>query len=360
MKKYKILVINVGSTSTKTAVFEDGTCLYEQNLPVAREELAKCKDVFDQYGIRRKTIEDYVDSLGMKMSDFDFIASRGTGGGKQQAGAYVIDEAYLQQCHDFNATAPHPLNVGPSIAFDLAVENGVQAYVYDTEGVYEYNEYAELSGNKEWPGTIGCHTLNAKAVARKAAAELGGRYEDYNFVICHLGGGITTSIHEHGRILDSTADAYAPERSGSVPMISVIDFIKLCYSGKYSIGEMLKKEYGQGGLVSYLGTSDLVEIERRIDDGDREAEYYLNGMIYQLAKDIAAMSMVVYNRVDRIILTGGAAHSKCLVDRLTKYAETIAPVMVYPGSYEMEALAAGTLRAVKGEEPCRKFVKEVR
>lgn len=350
-KSYKSLGMNLGSTSTKVAIYQDETKICEEGIDVPRESLAGIKsDVFEQYDLRRNAIEDYVASKGLTISDFDFICCRGVAGGDQKAGCYLIDEAFVAMSVEESKGNAHPSYIGPSIAYDLAKDNGIKAYVYDSEGINEYNAFSRMSGHAEWPTVPGCHMLSAKAACRKAAGELGGKYEDYNFVVCHLGGGTTTSVHEHGKTVDATGDAFSPERAGCVPMLAIPNFLSVCFSGKYTQFEMGREIIGRGGLVSYIGTSDLIEVEKRIADGDEEAALYYDGMVYQLARDVAMMASAVDFEVDYIIFTGGMAHSKKLVAQLTKKVEKLAPVMVFPGSLEMESLACGTLRAVRGEE----------
>jgi len=115
---------------------------------------------------------------------------------------------------------------------------------------------------------------------------------------------------------------------------------------------------GNGGLVAYLGTSDIVEIEKRIDSGDRQAELYFNAMIYQIAKDIGGMAPVMDGDVDRIILTGEIAHSKRLTGSLIKRVGFIAPVEVVPGAVEIDALVQGVLRILRNEEELRDYDTE--
>ena len=184
---------------------------------------------------------------------------------------------------------------------------------------------------------------------------MGGAYGDFNFVVAHLGGGITVCAHEKGKIIDCIINAYSPERSGALPMIA---FTKACFSGKYTLDEMMKKQMGRGGLMAYLGTSDIQEIERRISAGDAEAEFYFEGMVYQIAKDIGAMAATMNGEVDRVVLTGEIARSRRLTESLTKRVRFIAPVEIVPGTYEMEALTLGVLRILTGQEAARDYDTE--
>ena len=347
-KIYKILVINPGSTSTKLAYYENEKQVIENNLTISSEEMKKFKGIFDQLEMRQSSINEFLREIGVKKEDLHAIAARGPGGGNFKGGAYLVTPDIIEHCHKY--MTPHASSLAPVLAYNMAQELGINSYIYDAEGVNEFNEYATLSGLKEFPVDAGSHTLAQKAAARKTAEKLGGKYEDFNFVVAHLGGGLSIAVHDHGKLVDSNSDAYSPERMGGMPMTGMIRFTKACFSGKYTENQLLKMQMGGGGLVSYLGTSDLREVEKRINAGDKEAEYYFRGMLYQISKEIAAMSNILIGKVDRIVLTGGMVYSKMLTELLIKRVSYIAPVEILPGSFEMESLAHGIIRVLKGEE----------
>jgi len=347
-KKHKILVINPGSTSTKLAYFEDETCVVEKNLDIRPEQIRGFKEIFDQYPLRFKQVEDFTAELGMKLSDFDIVAARGGGGGHLKSGGYIINQALVDHCHEYET--PHASSLAACIAYELMQKYGIAGYIYDGEGVDEFNEYAKLSGWREFPINPGGHILNSKAAARKYAEMCGRPYEDMNVVVCHMGGGCNTTAHKHGRIIDSTSDAFAPERSGGMPMMGMINFIRQCFSGKYSCGDVIGMCMGGGGLAGYLGTSDMREVERRIQEGDDNAALTFCAMIYWLCKDIAAMASTMDFEIDGIVLTGGLAKSKKVVEEVSRKIRRLGPVAVLPGALEMEALAAGALRCYQGKE----------
>lgn len=346
---YRILAINLGSTSTKLAIYENAALISEANIDISQSELKRYKTIPDQYDARRKSVDDFLENERVEPGSIDVIAARGCGGGNQQSGAYIIDEAYIKLCRTNNI--PHITSLCPILAYDLARRLRVDAYVYDADGVNEREPITLLTGIKTLPCGTGSHTLNAKAVARKAAEAIGKRYEDATAVVCHMGGGVSTSCHFKGRLIDSTYDSFSPERVGGMPGSAMLKFVRLCFSGVYTENEIRNMLMGQGGLVSYLGTSDVREVQKRIGNGDSEAEFIFNGMIFNLAKDIAAISSGVCFDVDVIALTGGLAYSDMLVERLSRRIAKIAPIKRFPGSYEMEALVTGVLRIVRGEEP---------
>lgn len=356
-KKYRIFVINPGSTSTKLALYKDKECVFEKNVDIDPSLIRGCKTVFEQHELRMNSILEFMRDNGVDMDSIDCFASRGCGGGNQKAGAYLIDEAYMNLCRTNGI--PHISNLSPILAYELAQKAGKKAYVYDAEGVNERDPLTLLSGLKEVKMNSGSHVLNAKIVARKAAEKIRKKYENATIIVCHMGGGVSASCHKNGRLIDSTYDSYAPERAGGIPASASLNFVKLCFSGQYTEQEVKKMLMGRGGLISYLGISDLREVEKRIDNGDKEAEFYYNGMILGLAKDVASVSATVDMKVDAIALTGGMANSKKLTEALTKRVGRIAEVLVFPGSYEMENLAEGVLRVLKGEEGYHLYGTEV-
>ena len=353
-KTFRIFVINPGSTSTKLALYENESCVLEENADIDPALIRQCKTVFDQYELRMNSILEFMRVNGIELDGIDCFAARGCGGGNQKAGAYLIDEAYMNLCRTNGI--PHISNLSPILAHELAKRAGKpvllpddvvpragkQAFVYDAEGVNERDPLTLLSGLREVKMNSGSHVLNAKIVARKAAEKLGMDYGKATVVVCHMGGGVSSSCHKNGRLIDSTYDSYAPERAGGIPASAALNFVNLCFSGQYTAADIKKLLMGKGGLVSYLGVSDLREVERRIGSGDEEAKFYFDGMVLGLAK--AGMN------VDAIALTGGMANSKRLTAELSTRVGKIAKVFVFPGSYEMESLATGTLRVLRGEE----------
>jgi butyrate kinase len=203
------------------------------------------------------------------------------------------------------------------------------------------------------------HALNQRAIAHRFAQEIGKRYEDLNLIICHLGGGISVAAHDHGRAVDANnaldgEGPFSPERAGSLP---ASDLIRLCFSGKYTEKQLLKRIAGKAGLNAHLGTANVMEIEQRIRDyGDTRAELILNAMIYHVAKNICGLGAVLYGKVDAILLTGGIARSEYVVSRLRQRIEFMAPVYCFPGEDELEALALNALAVVRGQREAKEYM----
>lgn len=348
----KILVINTGSTSTKVAIFEDDRRICQQDIDHPAQELKKFDSPLDQREMRTAAVRDFLRQQGIQPHTLSAVAARGGSYAVLEAGAYEVDQPFLDMVQASRRTPGASWN-SCLIAADIAREAGVKAYIYDAVSVDEMYDIAHISGLPQIPRKAAVHTLNSKAVSRMAAAELGGRYEDMNFIVAHLGGGCSTSAHCRGRIVDLNADdegTFSPERPGRVPCSALVD---LCYSGQYTYQKAKRLMRGQGGLVAYLGTNSAVEVEERIAAGDKEAKLIYEAMAYQIAKDIAAMAAALSFDVDRIILTGGIAHSKLLTGLIAPRVEKIAPIRIIPGSFEMEALAAGVCRVLNGEEKAK-------
>lgn len=349
----RILVINTGSTSTKIAVFEDQTKCMEQNVVHPVEALRQCADLNAQLPLRQQAILAALQAAGQDPAGFDAIAARGGTFGMVQGGAYLVDEALLAACRA--PVTSHASNLSAILAAAFAETSGCDAYIYDAVCVNEVEDIARMTGLKEVKRRPFSHVLNTRATARDVAASLGRRYEDIVFIVAHLGGGISINLHRSGRIIDLCSDdegPMSPERAGKLNGKSYVD---LCYSGRYTKPEMMRHIKGEGGLVSHLGTSSLIEVEQRIAEGDTYARAVLEAMAYQIAKEIGALATVVSGQVDSIILTGGCAYSRMLTDLVRDRVAFLAPVTVVPGAKEMEALAEGVLRVLGGKEPVHRY-----
>lgn len=358
MNIFKLLVINPGSTSTKVSVFENDLELGKKELEHSSDELEKYATAAEQVNLRKKAILQYMDELGVDMSEIHAIAARGVGRwGKYQAGAYEINELMVEDCK--TNPGKHGSIVSPIIAYEWAKKYGIKAYIYDVVPVDELDDIARISGSPLIERMGASHTLNTKATARVVAQEMGRTYEDVTFIMCHMGGGIGVNLHKNGRIIDVTSDdegTFMPERAGRVPCNALI---KLCYSNKFTLGEMQTMMYSRGGLVGYLNTNDCKDVERRIIEGDKRAKLIYSAMAYQIAKDIGAMATSACGNVDRIVLTGGIAYSRMMTDMITERVSFIAPIVIIPGEMEMIALAKGVLRVIRGEEIAHEYIPGV-
>ena len=351
MEKFRLLVINPGSTSTKIGIFENEEMMFEQTLRHDVDELKEFKKIFDQYEFRKKIIVDALSDKDIAIKSLNAVVGRGGLLKPIEGGTYQVDEDMIEDLKG-GVLGEHASNLGGILAYEIAKEAGVKAYIVDPVVVDELEDVARISGLKGIDRISIFHALNQKAVARRYAKEKELKYEELNLIVAHLGGGISVGAHRKGRVID-VANAlngegpFSPERAGGLP---VGDLIKLCFSGKYTQDQIKKMITGQGGIVSYLGTNDAREVEKRINQGDDYAKLIYYAMAYQVAKEIGACSAVLRGQVDGIIITGGIAYDKVFTNWLKEMVSYIAEVTIYPGEDELEALAQGGLRVLRQEE----------
>lgn len=352
--KYNILAINPGSTSTKLALYENDKEIFCNTLEHSAEEIEKYDKIQDQFEMRKNLVISSLLEKGYDIKSLSAVVGRGGMVPKVKSGAYKVNETMVNRLK-FNPVIEHASNLGALIAYEIANEVNISAYIYDSVRVDELKDVARISGMPEIPRTSTSHALNSRAMAMKVAKMNGKKYSDMNFVVAHLGGGISVSVHEKGRMVDILADdegPFSPERAGRVPCKELID---LCYSGEFDKKTMNKKLRGNGGLKAYLNTVDVREVEEMIERNDEKAKLILEAMAYQVAKGIGDLSTVVEGKVDAIVLTGGIAYSKRITALIKKRVEFIAPVEIMPGENEMESLAMGILRVLKGEEEASEY-----
>jgi len=352
-----ILVINPGSTSTKMAVYEDERPIVLRSITHTQEELSRFDDVLDQQDFRKQLVLDELERCGIPL-DFDAVIGRGGLVKPIEGGVYEINDRMLKDTYSGIALHNHACNLGCIIAHDIASQiKGCRSFIADPGVVDELNDYARISGSPLMGRICIWHALNQRAIARRFAQEVGKRYEDLNLIVCHMGGGISVAAHQHGRAVDANnaldgEGPFSPERAGSLP---ACDLIRLCFSGKYSEKQLLKRIAGKAGLNAHLGTTDGKEIERRIREGDKHAKLIMDAMIYHIAKNICALGAVFCGRVDAILLTGGLARSEYIILRLRERIAYLAPVYCFPGEDEMEALALNALAVLRGKREAREY-----
>lgn len=350
-KDYTILVINPGSTSSKVALFSNEQLLFDKKIEHSSEELSVFSKIIDQYQLRLKVILNFLREKGISLSTLNAVVGRGGLLQPTPSGTYRVNEKMLEDLRR-GVMGEHASNLGGLLAQGIAADLSIPAYIVDPVVVDEMKSVARISGIPEIPRISIFHALNQKAVARKAALDLGKDYEKVNFIIAHLGGGISVGVHCKGKVIDvnNALDGegpFTPERSGGVPVGALVE---LCLSGKFSKDEIMKKIKGKGGLVAYLNTNDVREVIRRIKKGDKKAKLILEAMAYQAAKEIGAGATVLKGQIDAIILTGGIAFNNEFVNIVKDRVSFLSLVMVYPGEEEMLALCKGALRVLEGEE----------
>ena len=357
MEEYKILTINPGSTSTKIAVYRNAKSIFLKNIKHTSENLKDFDKITDQFHFRKDVILKELKEADIDINQISAIVGRGGLVRPIESGVYEVNDSMISDLKE-SPLGEHASNLGGLIASDIAESlPNARAFIADPVVVDEMEDVARITGHPEFKRHSIFHALNQKAVAYKAASDMKKPYKALNLILAHLGGGISVGIHKKGRVVDvnNALDGdgpMSPERTGSLP---VGPLYKMAFSGKYTLEEMKRKNYGQGGLVAYLGTNDGAEVEKRIKQGDQQAKFIYDVMIYQIAKEIGSGATVLEGDVDAIVITGGLAYDKYLIDELKRKTSFIAPMRVYPGEDEMKALAEGAQRVLKGEENAKNY-----
>ena len=352
----KSLIINPGSTSTKIGVFEDETLLFEETLRHSTEEISKYATIFDQKDFRKNIIIDLLKSKEFDVKSLGMVVGRGGMLKPIPGGTYACTDALVKDL-EVGVSGQHASNLGGILAREIADEIGVPSFIVDPVVVDELMPIARYSGVPELPRVSIFHALNQKAVAKRYAKETGKKYEDLNLIVVHMGGGVSVGPHKNGKVIDifNALDgdgAFSPERSGAVPVGALV---KMCFSGEYTQAEVYKKLVGNGGFNAYVGTNDMRDVEKMVNEGNEKAAEVRDAFILQMSKNIGAMATVLEGKVDQIIVTGGIAYDKYVVAKLKERCEWIARCTVYPGEDELLGLVQGGLRVLNGEEEAKNY-----
>ena len=349
---YKILSINPGSTSTKIAYYEDENLIFERTIRHTGEELSKFENLFDQYDFRKNVILNTLKEEGVDLSDFSAIIGRGGLLRPVESGVYEVNDRMIADIKA-SVNGEHASNLGSILAQEVASTiQDCRAFIVDPVVVDELQDVARISGLPHFPRRSKFHALNQKAIARKYASDNNTAYEKLNLIIAHLGGGISVAAHHLGRVVDApqALDGYGPftpERAGTIAAGALV---QMCFSGDYKEEEILKMLCGKGGLMAHLGINEAHVAEQRANEGDAHSKLVLEAMAYTIGKEIGAMHAVLEGKTDAIIVTGGIAYNKFVVNYIEKMVGTLTKFAVYPGEDELGALAMGGLRVLRGEK----------
>lgn len=352
----KILVINPGSTSTKIALYKGAAQLWMRNIGHSVDDLSPYKRIAEQLDMRKTLVLDVLAEENVKITDLSAIAARGGLMPPVHAGAYEVNQEMVDQLlYHTELDMEHASNLAALIAYHIAQPVGIPVYIYDSVMSDEMLPIARVTGFKEILRMGRGHNLNCRAAFMEYARQEGKPYQSVTASVVHLGGGITVSIIQGGRIIDIMPDdegPFAPERAGGLPYYKLLD---MAMDGGYDKATLIRKIRTQGGYMSYFGTTDHQEVERRMREGDEKARFIFEALALNVAKNIAKLSAIVCGNLDAIILTGGIAHSKLLTERIGHYVSFVAPIVAIPGENEMQALANGVLRVLNGEEEARVY-----
>jgi butyrate kinase len=349
-------MINPGSTSTKIGVYEDEKEVLVETLRHSSEEIGNFEGIFEQLDFRKEVILNILKEKNFDINTLDAIVGRGGLLKSIEGGTYTVNKVMLEDLKN-GVQGQHASNLGGIIANEIAKPLDIPAYIVDPVVVDEMIDVARISGMPEIERKSIFHALNQKAVAKRYAVENGKNYEEINLIVAHMGGGVSVGAHMNGRVVDvnNALDGegpFSPERSGGLP---VGDLAKVCFSGEYTLEDIKKKINGKGGFVAYLNTNDAKEVGEKAEAGDAKYKLIFEAMGYQVAKEIGKCAAVLSGKVDAIILTGGIAYGKVMVNYIKERVEFICPVVVYPGEDELLALAEGGLRVLRGQEKAKEY-----
>jgi butyrate kinase len=349
-----ILVLNPGSTSTKVAIYRDTEEVHKKTLSHSREELSAFHDLLDQLDFRYELVMEFLKEVGFEPAMLDCIMSRGGSPPDVSSGATIIGDRLITALRE-RPKEPHPASLGPIIADRIAKAAGIPAYIYDPITADELNPLAKVFGIKGIEHDSMCHFLNTHAMGISVAKELGKPFEELNLIVAHFGGGNSMCLWSKGHPIDvvpGDAGTFSSERCGPIRSERLLALCK-----EHGFETLSKWYHGKGGIVSLLGTNDLREVEKMIEGGDSYALKVEQAMAYQLSKCVASLFPPVNGEVDGIVLTGGGAYWGMLVNDIKKRLEYLGtPIYVRPGEHEMQALAEGAYRVMRGEETAHEYV----
>ena len=353
---YRILTINPGSTTTKIAIFEEEHEVFREKIVHSAKELAPFPEVQDQLDYRTAVVRKTIEAAGFALSDINVFSGRGGGILACTGGTYRVTDLLFDHASR-GMSGDHPAQLASQICRRFADETDGDAFVVNPPDVDEFDDISRVAGLRDVYRESHLHALNQKEVAIRFCESRGLKYTEASLIVCHLGGGASITAHKNGRMIDSTdnirgSGPMTPTRAGELPTRAVID---LAYSGQYTKQELVSRLYQNGGLMDIFGTASALEIRNRADAGDAAAKLVYDGMNYQIAKSAAGMAVALKGKVDAIILTGGLARDRDSNAEIREHIGWIAEVVEIPGEFELEALCAGALRVLRGEEPAKVY-----
>ena len=350
MKKgYKLLIINPGSTSTKISVKKKKKSILEKSRFHDAPVLLQYPHVNDQVPFRYEVILEMLKEDGVDPAEIDVVVGRGGSAHTQPSGVTIIDQKLYDDTLAAVGGSEHAAKLGVLLAWRFIQDYPCPAYTLNPTNVDEYCDYARLTGIRGIYRFGHSHVLNQKAVAEAHAESIGKRYEDCRFIVAHIDGGVTVGAHDHGRMIDGNMGAdgegpFSPTRIGYVPILALLDYLQ-----DHPADDVRRMCSRAGGFVSLFGTSNSDTIHALVDQGDPKATLVWNTMIYQISKNIGEMSTVLCGKVDAILLTGGLMRFDDITEGIREHCGWIAPIHVYPGEMEQEALAFSVLKVLRGQ-----------
>jgi len=353
--KFRIFVINPGSTSTKLALFENNTKILQTSVSHDAEVLNSFPTANDQLDYRMEVIRNFVEKNDIELDNIDAFVGRGGGCYPVPSGTFEVNDLLLSDIRNNVGRTIHPSILGVQLAYEMQQKYGGRLFMVDPICVDEYTDVARVTGVKGLERRAESHALNLRGTAMKHCKIHGLEYSQSNLIVAHIDGGITIAAQKNGRQVDCNQGAggegpFTATRTGSLPLMEVLDYFE-----DHTIEEMRHLCTGTGGFVSHFGTSDADEVYARVLDGDKDAQLVWEALCYNIVKYIGSMAVVLQGKVDGILITGRYTRFRGLIDYIRQYTGWIAPVYIYENEVEQEAMCAGALRVLRGEEEARVY-----
>ncbi len=363
-QQYYILTINPGSTSTKIGVFENETLLFSKNIYHNDQDIGTFKKVWDQYAFRKHEIVNVIRREGFDINKLSCVVGRGGLFRPVISGTYKVNQQMLNDARQA-IQGEHASNLGCVLAYGIAWDSNIPAYIVDPPCVDEMEDVARISGHVAIKRRSLVHALNIKAIARAASETLKTPLNQLNLIVAHIGGGVSVTPLRKGRMIDTSealgSGPFSHERTGSLPMM---DFVEYLFAKNLTLDQAKKMLVGAGGMYSYLKTKSMKDAEEGYLKGDPKCVLIIRAMAYQIAKEIGAMAVALKGEVDAIVMTGGAAHCKPLVNLISESISFLVKdrsrdILLFPGEDELQALAQGALRALRGDEEALEYPQQI-
>jgi hypothetical protein len=198
---FRLLVINPGSTSTKIAIFDNEKPVFEEVIRHTSEELAPYPTIFSQYQFRKEIILETLNKKDINLTKLSAVVGRGGLLHPIPSGTYEVNDKMIEDLR-LGLFGQHASSLGGVLAREIASQLNIPSYIVDPVVVDELEDVARISGVPEIERISIFHALNQKAVARRAARDLGKPYEELNLIVNHIGGGISVGAHKKGRVVD--------------------------------------------------------------------------------------------------------------------------------------------------------------
>ena len=354
--RFKVFVINPGSTSTKVALFEDKHKTLEITVSHDASILNSFPTINDQLDYRMDVIHNFIENNNIDLSDVDAFVGRGGSCYPVNSGVYEVNDLLINDIYNAVGGIQHPSNLGVQMGRRMQEKYGGQLFMVDPICVDEYTEVARITGVKGIERKAISHALNLKGTAMQHCKSHGLDYKQAKLVVAHIDGGITIAAHDHGRQVDCNDGAggegpFTGTRTGSLPLLGIMEYLEAGHSTE----EIRKLCAGYGGFVSYFGTSNADEVLEMAKSGNEEAQLIWTALGYNIVKYIGSMATVLKGEVDGILLTGRYTRFEGLIEYIKKYVGWIAPIYIYENEVEHEAMASGALRVLRGEEEAQEY-----